>query len=69
MIKKIMAVGAGQMGSGIAQVCAQSGYDVLLYDIDEKFTKGAIQKIDAFLSKGVAKSKLTEEEKNKALSK
>jgi len=69
MIKKIMVIGAGQMGSGIAQVCAQSGYDVLLYDIDEKFTKRAIEKITAFLSKGVVKGKLTEEEKNKALSK
>lgn len=69
MIKKIMVIGAGQMGSGIAQVCAQSDLGVLIYDIDEKFTKGAFKKIDAFLSKGVVKGKLTEEEKNKALSK
>jgi len=69
MIKKIMIVGAGQMGSGIAQVCAQSGYDVLLYDIDEKFTKRAIEKITHFLSRGVDKGKITEEDKNKALSK
>ncbi len=69
MIKKIMVIGAGQMGSGIAQACAQSGYDVLLYDIDEKFTKRAIEKITAFLSKGVTKGKITEEDKNKALSK
>jgi 3-hydroxybutyryl-CoA dehydrogenase len=64
-----MIVGSGQMGSGIAQVCAQSGYDVLLYDIDEKFTKRAIEKITHFLSRGVDKGKITEEEKNKALSK
>jgi len=69
MIKKIMIVGADQMGSGIAQVCAQSGYDVLLYDIDEKFTKRAIEKITHFLSRGVDKGKITEEDKNKALSK
>jgi len=69
MIKKILVVGAGQMGSGIAQVCAQSGYDVLLYDIDEKFTKRAIEKITHFLSRGVDKGKITEEDKNKALSK
>ncbi|MGB3346500.1 MAG: 3-hydroxybutyryl-CoA dehydrogenase [Candidatus Humimicrobiia bacterium] len=68
-MKKIMVIGAGQMGSGIAQVCAQSDLGVLIYDIDEKFTKGAFKKIDAFLSKGVVKGKLTEEEKNKALSK
>ena len=64
-----MIVGAGQMGSGITQVCAQSGYDVLLYDIDEKFTKRAIEKITHFLSRGVDKGKITEEDKNKALSK
>lgn len=69
MIKKIMIVGAGQMGSGIAQVCAQSGYDVLLYDIDEKLTKRAIEKITHFLSRGVDKGKITEEDKNKTLSK
>lgn len=69
MTKKILVVGAGQMGSGIAQVCAQSGYDVLLYDIDEKFTKRAIEKITHFLSRGVDKGKITEEDKNKALSK
>jgi 3-hydroxybutyryl-CoA dehydrogenase len=68
-MKKIMVVGAGQMGSGIAQVCAQSGYDVLLYDIDEKFTKRSIEKITHFLSKGVDKGKITEEDKNKTLSK
>jgi len=69
MIKKIMVVGAGQMGSGIAQVCAQTDFDVLLYDIDEKFTKRAVERITAFLSKGVTKGKITEEDKNKALSK
>ncbi len=32
-IKKVMVIGAGQMGSGIAQVCAQAGYEVYLHDI------------------------------------
>ena len=32
-ITKVMVIGAGQMGSGIAQVCAQAGYDVMLNDI------------------------------------
>ncbi|WP_256592782.1 3-hydroxyacyl-CoA dehydrogenase NAD-binding domain-containing protein, partial [Pseudomonas sp. 2822-17] len=31
-IQKIMVIGAGQMGSGIAQVCALNGYDVILHD-------------------------------------
>ncbi|HLR41309.1 MAG TPA: 3-hydroxyacyl-CoA dehydrogenase NAD-binding domain-containing protein, partial [Virgibacillus sp.] len=32
-IKKVMVIGAGQMGSGIAQVCAQAGFEVLLNDL------------------------------------
>ena len=35
-IKKIMVIGAGQMGGGIAQVCAQAGFDVKLNDIKEE---------------------------------
>ena len=36
-IKKVAVLGAGQMGNGIAQVCAQAGYDVKMRDIDQKF--------------------------------
>ena len=40
-IKRIAVIGAGQMGSGIAQVAAQSGFPVQLHDVDEeKVTKG-----------------------------
>ena len=42
-IKKVMVVGAGQMGSGIAQVCAQAGYQVFLNDVkDEYLDKGIL---------------------------
>lgn len=40
-VQKIMVVGSGQMGSGIAQVCAQAGYEVVLHDINQRqWTKG-----------------------------
>ena len=36
-IQKVMVIGAGQMGSGIAQVCAQAGFDVKLNDMKQEF--------------------------------
>lgn len=36
-IQKVMVIGAGQMGSGIAQVCAQAGYEVKLNDMKQEF--------------------------------
>lgn len=47
-IQKVMVVGAGQMGSGIAQVCAQAGLDVKLNDMKQEFFErgiGVITKI------------------------
>lgn len=40
-VKRIGVVGAGQMGSGIAQVAASAGYEVVLVDVAESFLKGA----------------------------
>ena len=66
-IKKIMVIGAGQMGAGIAQVCAQAGYDVLLNDIkEESFDKG-LATIVKNLSRNVEKERMTEDEKNNTL--
>ena len=66
-IKKVMVIGAGQMGSGIAQVCAQAGFDVLLNDIkEESFAKG-LATITKNLSRNVEKNRMTEDEKNEAL--
>lgn len=44
-IKKVMVIGSGQMGSGIAQVMAQAGYDVILNDIKEEFVQRGFTKI------------------------
>ncbi len=68
-IKKIMVVGAGQMGSGIAQVAAQSGYDVVLNDISMEFVKKGYSNIEKILARNVSKGKISEEEKNSILSK
>lgn len=62
-IKKVMVVGAGQMGSGIAQVCAQSGYDVLLNDMNKEALEKGMNRIDKLLSRSVEKERITEEDK------
>jgi 3-hydroxybutyryl-CoA dehydrogenase len=62
-IKKIMVIGAGQMGGGIAQVAAASGLQVVLNDIDRDFIDKRLAFIDKLLSKNVAKERITEAEK------
>lgn len=62
-IQKVMVVGAGQMGSGIAQVCAQAGYDVLLNDMNEDALSKGMSRIEGLLARAVEKERMTEEEK------
>jgi len=57
-VKVVGVVGAGQMGSGIAQVFAQSGYDVLLLDSNEVGLQKAVQSIRNSLEKFAAKGKI-----------
>ena len=57
-IKTIGVVGAGQMGSGIAQVAAVSGYSVLLFDAFPGVAAKAVERIQASLSKLLGKGKL-----------
>lgn len=66
-INTIMVIGAGQMGSGIAQVAAQTGFNVILNDIKEEFLAKGIGNIDKNLSRNVTKGKMTEEEKSEVL--
>ncbi len=66
-IQKVMVVGAGQMGSGIAQVCAQAGFDVKLNDIKQEFLERGIGAITKNLSRYVEKGRKTEEEKQAVL--
>lgn len=67
-INKVMVIGAGQMGSGIAQVCAQAGYDVLLNDMNEEALNKGMKNIEKHLSRSVEKERLTSEEKDATLS-
>lgn len=66
-IEKIMVVGAGQMGSGIAQVCATNGFEVILYDINEEAVNKGLANIYNLLSRQVGKGKLTEEERKEII--
>jgi 3-hydroxybutyryl-CoA dehydrogenase len=61
-IKKICVLGAGLMGSGIAQVCAQAGYDVAMRDIEQRFVDGGMNTITKNLSRDVAKGKLAQDQ-------
>jgi 3-hydroxybutyryl-CoA dehydrogenase len=62
-IKKIMVIGAGQMGGGITQVAAQAGFETVQYDITMDLVNKGIALIDKNLSRDVSKGKRTEEEK------
>lgn len=62
-IQKVMVIGAGQMGSGIAQVCAQAGYDVKLNDMKQEFFERSLGVITKNLTRDVEKGRKTEEEK------
>ncbi|WP_342533841.1 3-hydroxybutyryl-CoA dehydrogenase [Lysinibacillus sp. FSL K6-0057] len=62
-IQKVMVIGAGQMGSGIAQVCAQAGFDVKLNDIKQEFFERGLGVITKNLSRDVEKGRKTEDEK------
>lgn len=62
-VQTVMVIGAGQMGSGIAQVAAQAGLNVFLRDIKQEFVDRGLANINKNLTKDVAKGKKTEEEK------
>jgi 3-hydroxybutyryl-CoA dehydrogenase len=63
-----MVIGAGQMGSGIAQVCAMAGYDVILHDIKDEFVQKGIGNIQKNLNRQVEKGRMEESEKETILS-
>ena len=67
-IQKIGVIGAGTMGGGIAQVAAQSGYEVVLKDVKEEYVKAGFAKIKERLGKRVGEGKLEIFEKDRILS-
>lgn len=66
-VKKIFVVGAGFMGSGIAQTAISSGFEVVLNDFSIEILEKAKENIEKMLLKNVAKGRITENEKSLAL--
>ena len=67
MIEKIGVIGAGQMGNGIAHVCALAGHETLLMDVSTERVRQALETIEANLSRQVSRGKISEDEKTGAL--
>jgi 3-hydroxybutyryl-CoA dehydrogenase len=61
-------VGCGQMGSGIALVCAQSGLIVKVRDVEEQYLQKGLSFIDSYFTKSIEKGKMSKAEKDKVLS-
>lgn len=66
-IQKLMVIGSGQMGSGIAQVAAQAGLTVLMNDVKHEFAERGFATITKNLARNVEKGRMTEEEKSAVL--
>ena len=62
-ISKIGVLGAGAMGGGIAMVAAQTGYDVVLNDVEISFVDSAVKRMETFMDKSIEKGRLTAEQK------
>ncbi|MBA7583728.1 MAG: 3-hydroxybutyryl-CoA dehydrogenase [Dehalococcoidia bacterium] len=63
-VKKVGVVGCGSMGAGIAQLCAQSGFQVVVSEINDEFLKRGMGFIDKVLSRSVEKGKLAQADKD-----
>ncbi len=66
-VKKVGVLGAGSMGSGIAQLFAQSGFEVVIRDVKQDFVDRGMKAIDKNLSKLVQKGKMSEDDKNQIM--
>jgi 3-hydroxybutyryl-CoA dehydrogenase len=67
-IKKVGVVGCGQMGAGIVQVCAQSGYQVIVSEINDTLLNKGLGFLNSTLTKSVEKGKLAQPDKDAILS-
>src|ERR1700743_1142058 len=66
-ITSVGVIGAGQMGSGIAHVCALAGYTVKIADLNDAVLQKAIATIDGNLTRQVARGRVSEQNKNAAV--
>ena len=66
-IKKVGVVGCGQMGGGIAQVCALAGYQVIVSEINDTLLNKGLASISSFLTKSAEKGRITQQDKDSTL--
>ncbi len=66
-IKRVGVVGCGSMGSGITQVCAQSGYQVIVSEINDELLNKGLALINSALTKSVDKGRLSQQDKDATL--
>ena len=66
-IERVGVIGAGQMGGGIAEVCARAGVDVVVFDTAEALTTAGRTRIVTSLERGVSAGKITERERDRAI--
>ena len=67
MIEKVGVIGCGQMGSGITQVCAQAGYQVIVSEVNDELLNKGLSSIDKYLSRSVQKESITQQDKDDTL--
>ena len=65
--RTVGVLGCGLMGSGIAQVCAQSGYRTIVREVDDALVTKGLGRIEKFLAGGVARKKISAEDRDRAL--
>ncbi len=68
-MQTIGILGCGLMGSGIAQVCAQSGYRTVVREVDQSLVDQGLGRIKKFLNQGVKRGKVSTEDRDKVLAK
>ncbi len=66
-IERVGVIGAGQMGGGIAEVCARAGVGVVVFDTTEAFINNGRDRIVKSLERGVSAGKITERERDRAV--
>lgn len=66
-VKRIGVVGCGLMGSGIAEVCAKSGYSTIVLEVNQQFLDKGLNSLKSSLEKAASKGKVTPQEKDATL--
>src|SRR3989440_12846275 len=61
-IQRVGVVGFGQMGSGIAQICAQAGFDTLVREVDQSLVDKGFQRVDGSLARLIKSGRLSEDD-------